>query len=128
MSSDQTTPLPPALAPDWELPEIVDVKIRQATFRPRKPRNFDSPIAAVKNAIEVVVSLKSPLPIRAMAPVLYVGDQRLTESQAVDKEGKQIRFWAFDREALSDGAPISIGWEGDPREQRKTKFSFRKPK
>jgi hypothetical protein len=128
MESDQSAPLPPAPAPDWELPEIVDVKIRQASFRPHKPHNFDSPLEAVKNAVEIVVTLESPMPIRALGPVLYVGNAQLTESEAVDKDGKQLRFWGLDREMLADGAPISMGWMGDRRQKRKTKFAFREPR
>ncbi len=127
MAIDQTPPLPPAPGPNWELPEIVDVQSRLANYRPRKPRNFASPLEAVKNAVEIVVTLESPLPIRAMAPVLYVGDTQLTESEAVDKEGLQLRFWGLERERLADGAPIALGWMGSRREQRKTKFAFHKP-
>jgi hypothetical protein len=105
------------------------VKIQLADYRPRRPRNFEPQLKAVKNAVEIVVTLESPLPIRAMGPVLYVGDTQLTESEALDNEGKRMRFWAFDREMmLADGAPISMGWLGSRRESRKTTFTFRKPR
>ena len=127
MSADETSPLQPAPAPAWDVPEVSDVKTQRKNYRPRKPRNFDSPIEPVKNAVEVVVTLESPMPIRAMAPVLYVGDVQLTESEALGKEGLQIRFWCFDQEELVDGAPIHIGWLGSPRDKRKLKYKFSKP-
>jgi hypothetical protein len=125
MSTDAAAPLPQAPRPDWELPEIIEVTIRPAEYRPRKPRHFESPLREARNAVEVVVTLKSPLPIRAMGPVLYVGNTQLTESEALDKEGRQIRFWGFDRAALAAGAPISMGWTGSRSERRRSKFTFR---
>lgn len=86
-----------------------------AQYRPRAPRNFAHPLLAVEDAVEIVVSLGSPMPIRALAPVLYVGEIPLTESERVDREGTQIRFWAFDRAKLRrPGAPIMLGWSGEP--------------
>jgi len=50
MTLDQSSPLPPAPGPDWRIPEVVDVRFRRAEFRPRQPRNFDSPLPASKPA------------------------------------------------------------------------------
>jgi hypothetical protein len=118
MSIDQTPPLHVAAAPNWELPEVEDVSIKSATFQPKKPRHFASPLAAQPNVIEIVVTLKSPLPNRALPPVLYVGDTALTQSEALDKEGRRIRFWGLDRARLaaSADAPIALGWLGASRE------------
>jgi hypothetical protein len=127
MPFDQTTPLESAPRPDWDLPEIIGMKIRSAEFRPHKTRNFKSPLVPVKNAVEIVITLKSPMPIRAMAPVLYVGDIALTESEPVDKTELNIRFWALEPEKLPEHAPISMAWTGSGQEKRETKFSFRKP-
>jgi hypothetical protein len=92
------------------MPEMTDVKIRAAEHRPRSTRDFATPLAEAKDAVEIVVSLKTAPPARALSPVLYVGDTRLTESEAVDKEGKEIRFWAFDRSKLAEGVPIEMRW------------------
>ena len=95
MPFDQTPPVHTARAPNWEMPEIVNVKIRATPYQPRPTRNFANPLEAVPDALEIVLTLKSPIPARALGPVLYVGDARLTESEAVDKEDKQLRFWVF---------------------------------
>ena len=93
-------------------------------------RNFPNPLEAVPDAVEIVLTLKSPIPARAMGPVLYVGGARLTESEAVDKEGKQVRFWAFDPSKLQEGAPIAMVWDGEAlsKERKKAKFTYRPPK
>jgi hypothetical protein len=130
MPFDQAPPVETARGPDWELPEITDVKIKYARYQPRATRNFSNPIGVVEDAIEIVVSLQSPVPIRAMAPVLWVGGERLTESEGVDKEGKQLRFWGFNRAKLRSGAPITISWlnEEQPKaRQKRAKFTYRPP-
>jgi hypothetical protein len=138
MSIDQPQPIRTADAPRWELPEVVDVSIRSATFQPRKPRHFTSPLAEQRNAVEIVITLKSPMPNRALPPVLYVGDTALTQSEAIDKEGYTLRFWGFDRARLAADAPIALGWLGGSREAtaerggpnrdlRPTTFRFKMP-
>jgi hypothetical protein len=129
MSSDQSQPLPSAPRPAWDLPAIVEVAVRRTPFSPREPRNFRSPLAPVPDACEIVVTLAAPLPIRAMGPVLYVGDTPLTESESVDKDGRKIRFWGLEPKRLRSGAPISLAWGGDqpqPR-TRNSKFTFALP-
>jgi hypothetical protein len=126
MPTDQTLPIRTAEGPRWELPEIVDVSIQAAAYRPRAPKNFVSPMEAAQDAVEIVLTLKSPMPARALAPVLYIGDARLTESEPVDKENKRVRFWAFDPSKLKTGAPIAMAWTGEtpPKEQEKAKFRY----
>lgn len=129
MPFDQAPPLEVARRPDWELPEITAVQAKATEYRPRAPRNFAHPLPAVTDAVEIVVTVAAPLPIRAMAPVLYVGDVPLTESQPVDRDGRQIRFWGFERARLRTGAPITLGWSGEPRPKgkKRTKFKFALP-
>jgi hypothetical protein len=127
MAADKPAPLPGPARPNWDLPEITGVSIRRTRFRPRKARNFDSPIEAVGNAVEIVVTLDAPLPIRALAPVLHVGEAVLTESEQVDGEGKELRFWALSPATLSDQAPIALGWLGDRSERQPARFAFRRP-
>jgi hypothetical protein len=130
MAFDQGPPIQAVPGPNWTMPEITDVKIRAAAYEPRASRNFKNPVEAVREAVEVVVTVKSPIPARAMAPVLYVGSTRLTESEQVDKEGRQVRFWAFDQAQLKSGAGIALAWSGEapPKESKKAKFTYRPPK
>ena len=138
MPFDQAPQVETAPGPNWELPEITNVKIQSAAFTPTSLRNFEHPLAAVDNAVEIVVSLKGPMPIRAMAPVLWVGGQRLTESEVVDKGGKKMRFWALDPPKLEEGAPISMAWMNEPPASvvatargiapNQAKFTYKRPK
>jgi hypothetical protein len=130
MPSDQAPKIETAQAPDWELPEIKDVKIQSAQFKPRAPQHFDHPLAAVNDAVEIVVSLAAPVPIRAMSPVLWVGKQPLTESEVADKSGKKMRFWSFEPDKLQSGAPIRMLWmnEQPTITQKAAKFTYKQPK
>jgi hypothetical protein len=128
MSFDQAPQIQTARGPSWDLPEMADVKISNAPFEPKATRNFDSPISPVKDAIAIVVTLESPMPVRAMGPVLWVGGERLTESEAVDKEGKQLRFWGFNRAGLKSGAPITLTWMNEDRSTKTaSKFTYKAP-
>jgi hypothetical protein len=131
MSSDQAQPqpLPPASRPNWELPAIEHVAIQRMPFAPREARNFRSPLPAAPEACEIVVTLAAPLPIRAMGPVLNVGNTQLTESEALDKEGRKIRFWAMEPGVLKKGASISLAWGGSEDKTRavRSKFIFTLP-
>lgn len=128
MPFDQAPPIQTARAPKWELPEILEVNIRATPYRPHPTRHFRNPLEEVRDAVEFVLTLNAPLPIRAIGPVLCVGGARLTESEVVDKDGKQIRFWAFDRSKLRAGAPITMVWDGEAPPKKKSKFTYTPPK
>jgi|SRR5947209_11568638 len=129
MPIDKAPQVEVARKPEWELPQIVNVKTRARLYQPRATRNFENPLGAARNALEIVVSLSSPMPIRALGPVLWVGDVRLTESEPVEPDGKEMRFWSFDPSRLKDGAPIAMMWMGEePPKKFKAKFNFKKPK
>jgi hypothetical protein len=130
MTFDQAPPVQTARAPRWELPEILDVKVRATPFQPRALRHFQNPLEPVPDAVEIVLTLSAPIPARAIGPVLHVGGQRLTESEAVDKTGTKVRFWGFDQSKLRAGAPISMTWDGEapPKRGAKAKFTYSPPK
>jgi hypothetical protein len=130
MPLDQAPQIKVAQGPNWELPPIKDIKVRSTQYKARATRNFANPLPSSVDAIEIVVTLASPLPIRAMAPVLWVGGARLTESEAVDKKGMTIRFWSFDPAKLEPGAAITISWmgEGSGKAGTKSEFTYKPPK
>jgi len=127
MPSDKSVRMETGRPPRWELPAITEVQMRAAVYEPRRPKNFESPLSVVRDAVEFVVRLAAPLPARALGPVLWVGQTRLTESESLDKEAKELRFWSFNRAELKAGAPISMAWMGEKpvKEKGKAKFTYR---
>jgi hypothetical protein len=123
MSQDASQPNSGGIRPEWNLPEIQDIRIRRIPFEPPKLRNFKSVLAEYKEAVEILVSTNGPIPARALGPALFIGDVQIIESQQV--ETNLYRFLAFDIEQLKPGAAIRWGWIDDHEEQRqRTKFRY----
>jgi hypothetical protein len=115
------------------MPEMTGIRTRTTEYRPHAARNFTTPLSAVESAVEIIVSFKAPVPARAVSPVLYVGETRLTESESVDKKGKELRFWSFEPSRLQEGAPIEVRWMGEPpsvraKAEKVPKFRYSSPK
>jgi hypothetical protein len=125
MSSDPGELEPREALPIFDLPRTKSVETRRTQFIPRR-RNFMSALPEVDNAIEILVATDSPIPVRALGPVLVVGETVLTEVAADDDT--HYRFVALEPEALDPGAPISLGWSGrPPAESIPTGFQFEPP-
>lgn len=123
MTTDSSQPLPGAPRPEWTLPEITRIQIRRVPFQARKPRNFESALANVNEAVEFLVQTSGPIPIRALGPALFVGDVQVTESQQVGEN--EYRFLAYNIDQLKPGAPIRFGWINDPEsERRETPYQY----
>jgi hypothetical protein len=123
MAIDVTQPIPSGPRPKWELPEILDIRIRRVPFEPPKLRNFTSALAVYKEAMEFLVHTSGPVPARALGPALYVGHVQVFGGQRVDDH--LYRFLALDFDRLEPGAPISWGWINSPEAERQsTRFRF----
>jgi hypothetical protein len=130
MPFDHTPPMEAQRAPDWRLPAIADVQIRSERFAPRAPRNFSQVPVEVEDAVAITVTFEQPVPVRAMSPVLWVGGERLTESEAVGSDGRTLRFWALDRAGLREGAGIEVAWLNEPApaaRESASRFTYRAP-
>ncbi|MEJ8849513.1 hypothetical protein [Variovorax rhizosphaerae] len=114
MGSDQAVPVQAEPAPGWALPAITAVDIRATAFRARATRHVAPATADAADAVHIDVKLDAPVPMRALSPVLWVGDKMLTECEAVNKEGTSLRFWALEPQALTDGAPLALAWINEP--------------
>ena len=124
MSVDRTQPIPTGPRPEWDLPEVLDIKVRRVPFKPRKLRNFGSALAEFNEAMEFLVRTTGPIPARALGPALFVGEVQVIESERVEPD--LYRFLAFDIERLRDGEPISWGWITDLEEDRqRTRFYYK---
>jgi hypothetical protein len=126
MSTDKSIKEPAAPRPDWRLPEVIDIKIRLIPYQAPRLRHFKSGFEKYNEAIEFLVKTDGSIPPRALSPALIVDDVKIVEGEAVDRT--TTRFLSFEFDQLQEGAPISLGWEDDPKELRKrTKFLFHQP-
>lgn len=115
MTSDPGTP-ERRRRPRLDLPRVVAVTPRLARFDPPPHRNFTSALPRLERTVELLVETDGPIPVRALSPVLWVGDAAVTEVVAVDDT--HYRFVALEPGALRDGAPVTLGWSGAPASER----------
>lgn len=102
--------------PDFRLPRVLSIKARAIGYSPSEKRNFRSRIPALESTVEFAVETEAPIPIRALGPVLYIGDTAVTECIADDDT--HYRFIALEPGALRVGAPITLGWAGGADDER----------
>ena len=123
MTTDSSQPIAQGPRPEWTLPEIVGLEIRQIDFQPRRGRYVESALARYREAIEFIVRTAGPIPIRALGPALFIGEERVIESEQLEED--TYRFLAFEIENLEHGAPIRWGWLNDQEEQlQETEYRF----
>ena len=109
--------------PKWELPAIVEIRIRRTVVRAPEHKHFRSALPDRREAVEFLVRTSGPIPARALGPALFVGDVEVAESQ---EAGENLyRFFAFDLDRLKPRAPIAWGWLGAKRNERiRTKHRY----
>jgi hypothetical protein len=107
----------------WYLPDIR--RVEAVLRRYRRPRVTYEGLERVENkqAVELLVETSDPFPVRALSPVLYIGDEPVPDWELEDDS--HYRFFAFRPERLEEGAPLSLGWPGDPVPRRLVKQRFR---
>jgi hypothetical protein len=130
MPVDQAPPIQVSQAPNWRLPQILKVRIAAKPYEPRPTQNFPNPLQPVPDAVEIVVTLAAPIPARALGPELHVGEARLTESETVDGNRTEVRFWALNPTSLRAGAAITLAWNGEvaAEEPSRARFTYEPPR
>lgn len=104
------------LKPDFDLPRVISVVARPTRFEPPTRRNFSSELPVLESTVEFLVETEAPIPIRALAPVIYVGETAVTEVFADDDT--HYRFVAMRPNELRQGEPVTLGWSGTRVEER----------
>ena len=108
---------------EMNLPDVVDITMRRVPFKPPQYKYFRSALADHKEAIEFMVRLTGPVPIRALGPALFIGGVQVTEAEKVEET--LYRFLAFNIKQLEAGAPIAFGWDNaKPAQRKETQFRF----
>lgn len=126
MSIDSGAPQRPRNERDiWRLPEVLAVESRRRRFDP--PRRFTTAGVdrLVSDVVEVEVQLSEPFEIRALGPVLWVGDVPLTVAEGDDET--VYRFLAPEQETLRRDAPISLAWNASGAPRQETRFRYVPP-
>lgn len=124
MSSDSGKRLPDLPRADFSMPKVLDIQIRATQFEAPRLRNFASSLSSNDDAVEFIVKTDGPIPIRALGPVLYVGETEVTEVTEVGPN--TYRFVAPARERLTQDAAISLSWTGQlPTEREHAAFRYR---
>ncbi|WP_018619739.1 hypothetical protein [Spirosoma luteum] len=109
--------------PNYRLPNILSVKAKRINYSAPKLKYFTSSLANYDQAIEIIVTTDAPIPIRADMPVLYIGEARTIEVEAIDE--KTYRFLVVDITKLNENDPIAWQWMMQPGEKPiPTKFRF----
>jgi hypothetical protein len=109
----------------WRLPDILELHVRRRRFDPAFRVTTEGVDRYVKDAIEIEIHVAEPFAIRALGPVLWVGDEPLTVAESDDKN--TYRFFAFKPEALRANVPISLAWNSPGAQKTETRFRFTLP-
>jgi hypothetical protein len=126
MTIDPGEPEPRPKSPDlWHLPDVIDVEIRRRRFDPPRRVTTAGVDREVRLAVEVAVQVSDPFVIRALGPVLWIGDQPLTTAEG---DGDvTYRFFSFEPQTLPPGAPISLAWNSVNAPRKETRFRYEPP-
>lgn len=125
MTTDSGAPHRRPVRDIWSLPEIVSVSVRHRRFDSSRRITVRGEDHYLDEGLEVIVRLSAPLPIRALGPVLWVGDQPLSIAES-DGE-REYRFLAPEPEALQEGAPIALSWGTGGARQGENRHHFEPP-
>src|SRR5690242_17750594 len=106
------------------LPEVVDLAVRHRTFDPPRRVTERGVDRSATEAVEFEVRVSEPFPVRALWPVLWVGDEPLG---AGDVDGLTYRFYSFAPERLRVDAPIALGWSSPNERRAQTRYRFAPP-
>src|SRR4051812_38565089 len=126
MDSDAPRPIVQRNAPDLQrLPEILEVHIRWRRFDKPRRVTVSGEDTFHSEAIEFELHVSEPFQIRALGPVLWVGDEPLTVADEV-KTGV-YRFYSFAPAKLRPGASIALAWNSAGAERKPTKYAYSPP-
>jgi hypothetical protein len=126
MSVDSAGHVPPHKhANRQQIPDVVAVQAHHVRYKTPRRLTAQGKDRHISSAVEIVVETAEPLPIRALNPVLFVGETPLTIAEG---EGdRRYRFLAPKPDDLKAGAAISIGWSSPGTPRQKTRFTYQPP-
>jgi hypothetical protein len=127
MDSDAPRPYVQREAPDLQrLPDILEVHIRWRQFDKPRRVTVAGKDTFYKEAVEFELRVSEPFQIRALGPVLWVGDEPLTVADSVSTG--VYRFYSFAPDKLRANASIALGWNSAGAERKTTNYVYSPPK
>jgi hypothetical protein len=106
----------------WTLPDVVWVDTERVTYDLPRRRIAGGQILQVREGVEVTIQTDGPIPMRALAPQLHVGDVVMTESEPAGH--LRYRFVGYEPDRLKEGESISLGWSMADSPLKVTRFRF----
>lgn len=101
----------------------AEPKIRVRIQRTHKGK---SAAADASPSLEIVLISEAPFPIRALDPVLEVGQVRLENFRFSGERNEVLTFYTLGNEDLRAGAPMALQY-GNDRASRSELGNFRSP-
>lgn len=92
----------------FALPNILKIEITRVRFREPRPYYVGQERIESSRGAELRVRTDGPIPIRALSPVLYVGDAAIDAYEEIGEN--HYLFTAYRVDELKEGALISFGW------------------
>jgi hypothetical protein len=125
MTADPGAKIAQPKSPDLShLPDILDLQVHARRFDPPRRFTTNGIDGQADAGIEVEVKLSEPFLIRALSPVLWIGEQPLTEMECT---GNTCRFYAFDPQRLTKDGPIALSWGFSGAPRKMTNLHYRPP-
>jgi hypothetical protein len=130
MQGDSESRLPEREGPDiWRLPPLVLVEMVRVRYAAPRRHVVKGKLVSHREGVEILVRTEEPIPIRALSPALFIGDEQVVENEAMGPS--DYRFFVPDEKRLKAGAPIRLGWVDTPpaaaKKGREKGFRYKPP-
>ena len=126
MPSDSESRVPEPPSRDlWRLPKITKLTIHRVRYRKPRRHVVAGKVVEFTEGVEILVRTSGEVPVRALAPALYVGGVEVAENEQVSET--EHRFFVLDDERLKDGSAIAFGWAGVAGRRVRTGYKYRRP-
>lgn len=98
------------------LPRVLSVAFRTVRYETPRPYWVGRERKQTSQALEILVHTESPLPVRALSPVIYIGEVAVMDYKVAGRN--LYKYVAFDPTVLVAGAPLTFGWPDLPVSRR----------
>lgn len=109
MHGDSESQLPRRKDPNlWRLPLIESFEAVRVRYKQPRKHMVRGELIILDEGVELRIHTDAPIPIRALSPALFVGDEQVVENEITGPN--DYRFFVLNEEKLKPGAPVRLGW------------------